>query len=242
MAVSGRHRWGLTMKFELNSYNRNVPDEELIKDVKDVARKTGRNTVTMEEYEQFGKYHSKTLTRRFLSWFAVLEHAELEQSRADINIPEDELLDNIKAVWISLERQPKSREMKQPLSKYSSTTYENRFGSWRKALEVFIEYINKDSADVGDIEDNSLSEVQLLAAEKGRRRTKRDISERLRFSILLRDGFRCISCGRSPLKSPGVELHVDHKIPWSKGGETVPDNLETKCKECNLGKGNAFDK
>jgi hypothetical protein len=230
------------MKFELNSYNRNVPDEELIEDVKDVARKTGRNTVTMEEYEQFGKYHSTTLTRRFLSWFTVLEHAGLEQSRADINISEDELLDNIKAVWIFLERQPKSREMKQPLSEYSSTTYANRFGSWRKALEVFIEYINKDSADVGEIEDNSLSGVQLLAAEKGRRRTKRDISERLRFSILLRDGFRCISCGRSPLKSPGVELHVDHIIPWSNGGETVPDNLETKCKECNLGKGNAFDK
>ena len=78
--------------------------------------------------------------------------------------------------------------------------------------------------------------------EKRILRTKREISERLRFSILLRDGFRCQACGRSPLNSPGVELHVDHVIPWSQGGETITDNLQTKCKECNLGKGNAFNK
>ncbi len=50
------------------------------------------------------------------------------------------------------------------------------------------------------------------------------------------------SCGASPLKSREVELHVDHIIPWSKGGETEEGNLEAKCSKCNLGKGNAFDK
>ena len=59
--------------------------------------------------------------------------------------------------------------------------------------------------------------------------------------ILVRDGFRCQSCGVSPLTKPGTELHVDHVIPWSKGGETVDENLGTKCLQCNLGKGNAFD-
>ncbi len=29
--------------------------------------------------------------------------------------------------------------------------------------------------------------------------------------------------------------------PGSKGGETVDENLGTKCQQCNLGKGNAFD-
>ena len=87
-----------------------------------------------------------------------------------------------------------------------------------------------------EVSDNEAAERKMT------RRTKREISERLRFSILLRDGFRCHACGRSPLNSPGVELHVDHVIPWSQGGETLKDNLITKCKECNLGKGNAFDK
>ncbi|NTV30014.1 MAG: HNH endonuclease [Candidatus Omnitrophica bacterium] len=36
----------------------------------------------------------------------------------------------------------------------------------------------------------------------------------------------------------GLELHVDHKEPFSKQGKTVLENLETKCRDCNLGKGN----
>ena len=35
-----------------------------------------------------------------------------------------------------------------------------------------------------------------------------------------------------------VELHVDHIKPWSKGGETVLENLQTLCATCNLGKSN----
>jgi hypothetical protein len=56
----------------------------------------------------------------------------------------------------------------------------------------------------------------------------------------LRDDFRCTACGASPLITPGVELHVDHVLPWPQGGETIDGNFQTKCKQCNLGKGNAF--
>ncbi|MDE2391146.1 MAG: HNH endonuclease, partial [Rhodospirillales bacterium] len=51
----------------------------------------------------------------------------------------------------------------------------------------------------------------------------------------------CQSCGASPQKERGVELHVDHVLPWSRGGETLEENLRTKCQQCNLGKGNAFN-
>lgn len=57
---------------------------------------------------------------------------------------------------------------------------------------------------------------------------------RLRFKILGRDNFTCQYCGRS---APDIELQVDHKIPASKGGKTVEENLITSCKECNQGKG-----
>jgi len=33
-----------------------------------------------------------------------------------------------------------------------------------------------------------------------------------------------------------VVLHIDHVTPWSKGGETEMDNLQTLCEPCNLGK------
>jgi len=123
-------------------------------------------------------------------------------------------------------------------SKYSSTTYENRFGSWRLALESFIKYMNEEQDDIENIDEKN-TEIKGSAIYK--HKTKHDISDRLRFRILLRDGFRCKKFGRSPITELNVELHVDHIIPWSKGGETIPENLETKCKECNLGKGNAFN-
>ena len=229
------------MKFKLETYNRNTSEEELISDIKRVADILKKNTVTMSEYEENGKYHPSTLTRKYGSWFKVLEVANLEASRSKLNISEEELFKNIESVWISLGRQPKYTEFKKPLSKYSAGTYENRFGSFGKALEAFVDYINNEngSESVNDFNetDEQISKVNVVIKHK----TKREISERMRFRILLRDGFSCRKCGKSPMKEIGVELHVDHILPWSKGGETVEENLETKCLKCNLGKGNAFN-
>ena len=64
----------------------------------------------------------------------------------------------------------------------------------------------------------------------------RKISDKLRYSVLKRDNFKCCACGASPAKDPSVELHIDHIIPWSKGGETTLENLQTLCSKCNIGK------
>ena len=69
------------MKFKLEEYHRNISDAELIEDVRSVAIKLEKNTVTLAEYEQYGKYHPTTLTRRFDSWFSVLEKSNLELIR-----------------------------------------------------------------------------------------------------------------------------------------------------------------
>ena len=66
----------------------------------------------------------------------------------------------------------------------------------------------------------------------------RAISEKLRYKVLKRDNFKCCACGASPAKDPSVELHIDHIIPWSKGGESVLENLQTLCSKCNIGKSN----
>jgi hypothetical protein len=65
----------------------------------------------------------------------------------------------------------------------------------------------------------------------------RNLSRRLRFAVLFRDGFTCQYCGRKP---PEVSLHVDHRNPFSLGGEHSMENLMTACSECNLGKSNRF--
>lgn len=70
--------------------------------------------------------------------------------------------------------------------------------------------------------------------------TSRSIGPRLRFQIFKRDNYRCCICGASPKIKDDIVLHVDHIIPWSKGGETLESNLQTLCSSCNLGKGNIF--
>ena len=232
----------MDMEFALNEYNRNTSDEELLVDVKNTASKLRKNTVTMSEYQEYGKFHPSTLCRRFGSWFKVLELAELEKSRSPLNISDDELFKNIENIWIALGRQPKYVEVRKPFSKYDAKTYENRFGSWRKALSNFVNYIN-NNYEVKSSNTFEETEIQKnsVTNEKFKHKTKREISDRLRFRIIMRDSFTCKKCGKSPVNELGVELHVDHIIPWSKGGETILENLETKCKQCNLGKGNAFD-
>jgi hypothetical protein len=63
---------------------------------------------------------------------------------------------------------------------------------------------------------------------------RRNISKRLRFEVLARDGFRCQYCG---LGSNATGLHIDHVIAVANGGSNERDNLITACIDCNLGKG-----
>lgn len=57
------------------------------------------------------------------------------------------------------------------------------------------------------------------------------VSPSLRWSIIERDGFRCIYCRRRD-----VPLEVDHVIPQALGGSDDPKNLVSACEDCNRGK------
>ncbi|MCP2731068.1 HNH endonuclease [Symplocastrum sp. BBK-W-15] len=56
----------------------------------------------------------------------------------------------------------------------------------------------------------------------------------VRVSVLHRDGYKCVFCGRN---SKEVPLEVDHIIPFVKGGSHDLSNLQTLCFDCNRGKG-----
>lgn len=62
----------------------------------------------------------------------------------------------------------------------------------------------------------------------------RHIPASVRVSVLHRDGYKCVFCGRSPKQ---VQLEVDHIVPFSKGGSNDLSNLQTLCFDCNRGKG-----
>ena len=69
--------------------------------------------------------------------------------------------------------------------------------------------------------------------ETGARRVRAGMSLRLRFTVMERDGFRCVYCGAN---GPGTKLHVDHVVPVSAGGGNDRANLVTACGDCNSGK------
>ena len=63
---------------------------------------------------------------------------------------------------------------------------------------------------------------------------KQHIPRNLRERIIERDGRRCVYCDED-LSS--AEIHMDHVIPESQGGETTYNNLQVTCRKCNLAKG-----
>lgn len=96
--------------------------------------------------------------------------------------------------------------------------------------------VNADSVEVDEVQSGS-NESSAERIGGVRECDKREIKLGLRYTVLKRDSFRCVICGRSPATHLGVVLHVDHIIPWSGDGKTILDNLRSLCQECNLGKG-----
>ena len=140
---------------------------------------------------------------------------------------------------VSLGRQPHYAEVQKPFSMYCASAYEHRFGSWRKALEAFVLYVNEGiSEDTPTVPKQTPTPSAPLAdcQDSSRHKAPRGISWRLRFLVMRRDDFKCIACGRSPALQSGLVLHVDHVKAWIKGGETVMGNLQTLCEQCNIGK------
>jgi hypothetical protein len=240
---------------EKHVHSRIIPEGALLEDLRMVANKLKKQSVTRDEYELYGNHTSKTYESRFKTWNNALEKAGL-QKNLERNISDEQLFENLEEVWIRLGRQPKNSEMHHPLSKYSNVTYSTRFGSWNKALEKFIKYVNagevrvppqKIISTVNNIETNEIKELEpkdnshQSVVKLSTHKTKREISMRLRFIVMKRDNFRCKTCGRSPATDSSVILHVDHIKPYSKGGETIQENLQTLCSKCNIGKSNLQD-
>lgn len=212
-----------------------IPSDELLADLKRVAGDLGTQVLSTADYGSLGRFSVPTFQRTFGSWPSALEAAGLKVSESwRPKVIDEELLSNLAEVWESIGRQPKKSDMVPPLSRVSAHSYVRRFGSWRDALESFVNAANLDLPQ----EDPAPSvSVQLTGLETSKKATQRNPSWQLRFLVNRRDRFTCCACGRSPATHLGVVLHLDHIVPWSKGGETVFANLQTLCEVCNIGKG-----
>lgn len=205
-----------------------VQDQELLDDLKRVSLLLGSQRVTQKLYIQLGKFNCSTFIRRFTSWNNALKFSGLCVSN-EVDISDEELFLNVLSLWQFYGRQPRRAELSKVPSRISQSPYNRRFGSWTAALELFVAYANSSDVKIDQHLKNSQKPLKYSA---------RDPSLRLRWKVLQRDRFTCRGCGKSPAFEPNVKLHVDHILPWSHGGETVLENLQTLCEQCNWGKSN----
>ena len=219
------------MKFEFVEYHRKATDKELQDDLIRVATELNKKIITQKEYSEKGNFHCDTISDRFGSWNNALSLVGLQGGNRFFH--EEDLYSNLENVWIRLGKQPVRRDMdNKTISCISSGAYLRHFQTWNNALRSFVEYINSDD------KPNDTEDVVNTCVEKTGHKTTRDVNLRLRFLVMKRDAFKCVMCGASPALNPETILHIDHIIPWSKGGETIYDNLQTLCSKCNQGKSN----
>lgn len=240
------------MKYIVEKYHRNTPDKVLLNDLAKTAKSLGKDYISMKEYAIYGGFHSSTVYSRFGSWNAAAAKAGLKVKIIKNVTPEDMMM-NLKKVWDSLGRQPKLNDMVSPVSAYGKAMYANRYGSWLEVLDEFVKFMNKGKNKIAGYKPEKILHNRIVtrtpkrqkhALKRFYREAKRkrllkgkSINAGLRFKIFKRDNYKCRICGASPAVNPQVTLHVDHIIPRAKGGETIPDNLQTLCRNCNLGKG-----
>ena len=105
----------------------------------------------------------------------------------------------------------------------------------RSQIKNFIEQVNENK-QVDKPKRKPATKASFtnnISTNKKRKTTSRYISKSTRVSVLHRDKYKCIFCGRS---SQQIELQIDHIIPFSQGGSNEIDNLQTLCIDCNQGK------
>lgn len=214
------------------SQRNNIEKENVIKDILILSQKY--NPLSLSVYKTYGSYTDKVIIRHFGSWNNALRFCGLPTIDEKIVITKKDCLEEVLSIWTILGRQPNSSDIRKGISKYSLNTFCRKFGSWTATLLAFDEYVNGEQSETYD--DKPESPLTMEEHKDIKHKTPREINLRLRFLVLSRDNFKCCLCGASPAKNPNVTLEVDHIIPWSKGGETMEDNLQTLCFNCNRGK------
>ncbi|MDR0437053.1 MAG: HNH endonuclease [Bacteroidales bacterium] len=226
----------------LHLENQKISTEEIIEELKKVSKKLNSKSFSRKDFITNSDM-SQFVFKRENSFNKLMKQAGLDIPLKSRKYTDDDRFENLLNVWTHYGRQPNYAEMKNEPSIVGPKAYVIRWGSWTKALIAFIEKVNSDiSVEItSEIKSAENENVEKLEHKKNSKEDRREIPLGLRFTIIKRDGYKCVICGRSPNTTFGIEFHIDHIIPFSKGGKTREGNLRTLCNECNIGKSNQFD-
>jgi len=217
--------------------------DQILKLLQYLAAKLGKKQLTVADVEEHLPFTRSTLIRRWGTSRSAFEAAGLSSTNLGRRYTDEECFNNLLAVWTHFGRPPTYLEMSAPPSQVGGKAYSRRFGTWQRALHAFVDQANSSAEEETITSSTHIQADVPLEAMHHRSSPEiiRDIPLGLRFRVLRRDRFRCVLCGDSPPMNPECILHVDHIVPWSKGGKTISDNLRTLCATCNVGRGNRFE-
>lgn len=210
--------------------------DDMIAELRRVAKVVGRKSITRKDLlthsELIGE---RAILNRFGSWRTALETAGLELASHGRRWTETDYFENLLETWTHYGRAPTYAEMNLSPSRISNGGYAVKFGTWGRAKQAFVERVNRDIQE-GEREATH-PRVPSPSPAKPRQEDQAGIPIGLRYQVLRRDRFRCVTCGRSPATDLDCVLHVDHVVPFSAGGKTRFENLRSLCQPCNVGKG-----
>src|SRR5271170_5287036 len=181
-----------------------IPPEDVIQDIKAVASTLGTSSLGFTQYKTLGKYTGKTIYRNFGDWVGAVRAAGLTPLRElPVKLTDELCFEAIEAAWQRVGRQPRQADVRKPEFKISEQAITHRFGSWRKALEAFVAFVNKpEEPNAPEIKNKTevgqyVEPIERTRANQ-RHSTARTAGWRLRFLVMRRDNFRCVQCGNSP--------------------------------------------
>ena len=241
-AAGLQHRYsGRTVSAKMRQQTaRGLSDGELLGELRRVADELGGAPLTRDELNaRAPAVSADAVRRRFGSWNAGMRAAGLDVAALGRRHTDDEYFENMLAVWTHLGRAPVYREMDEPPSRITAGAYFKKFGNWSKARQAFVRRVNADLAtrDPPAAVAEPPASVPAHDPVPPPAEDRHTIRLGLRYQVLSRDRFRCVACGASPSTSLDCVLHVDHIVPFARGGKTVAENLRSLCEPCNLGKG-----
>ena len=104
---------------QLRPVGRQMTNDELVAQLQVIARKVGRDTITQVDVDEHGRIGSTIFGRRFGSWPNALQRAGLQAARSGQRFTDDELFENLLAVWTFHGRPPTHDEMREaPPTRY----------------------------------------------------------------------------------------------------------------------------
>ena len=206
-----------------------LTDTELISNIRNVAKELNKNSLTQQDYNsnKSAISNSKLFKERFGSWNKALDLAKLEVKK-EMNISELQLFKNLESLIVKIgSNNIRKEDLVRPNSRYSISAYRSTFGSWDNAKIQFNNYMNKLK-----------SKIEIDYTLRRNHTTNKKISKALENEVKRKYKYRCsvkgCKCGEAIGdldKKYQKTIHVVHKKLWEKGGETILENLITKCED-----------